>query len=147
MQPKQKDIHPRAVTGLWRILYIGLGLFFVGMAVLGAMLPVLPTTPFLLLASYFFVRSSERLHRWLLESRLFGPMLQDWHRHRAVRPRVKILALSMLVIAVLCSAILGRLRWELVLMLVGLASIGAVVVIRLPVIRESVDSSAEPEQV
>lgn len=126
------------VTGLRRALYVGLGLSFVVLAVLGAMLPVLPTTPFVILASYFFVRSSPRLHAWLLRSRLFGGMLRDWHRHRGVRPRVKVIALGMLGTAVLASAVFGRLTWPLVLMLLVLASVGAWVVIRLPVIREEI---------
>jgi uncharacterized protein len=131
---------PPAATGLRRALYVALGLFFVGLAVLGVMLPVLPTTPFLLLASYFFVRSSDRLHNWLLRSRLFGPLLRDWQKHRAVRPHVKVVALTLLVCAVLASAVFGRLPWYLIVTLIVLASVGAVVVLRLPVLRDSADS-------
>ena len=137
---------PQAATGLRRVMYVALGLFFVGLAVLGAVLPVLPTTPFLLLASFFFVRSSQRLHDWLLRSRLFGPLLRDWNQHRAVRPRVKVVALVMLAVAVTCSAVFGRLAWYLVVMLVALASVGAFVVLRLPVIREPAGQDAEARQ-
>jgi uncharacterized protein len=137
--------HPPSAKGLRRALYVGLGLFFVGLAVLGAMVPVLPTTPFLLLASFFFVRSSDRLHNWLLRSRLFGPLLRDWHKHRGVRPRVKLVALLMLGCAVFASAVFGRLPWYLIVMLVGLALVGAFVVIRLPVIREPAGGEPPPE--
>ena len=141
---------PHPVTGPRRVLYIVAGLFFVGLAVLGAVLPVLPTTPFLLLASYFFVRSSARLNNWLLRSRLFGGLLRDWQKHRAVRPRVKLVALLVLGVAVTASAYFGKLPWYLVVLLVSLASIGATVVIRLPVLRdarpprEEVESSHAP---
>jgi uncharacterized protein len=83
-----------------RPLYIVLGLLFVGIAGLGAILPVLPTTPWLLLASYFFARSSPRLHRWLLTLPYFGELIRDWETHRGVRPRVKLTAIVMVVIAV-----------------------------------------------
>ena len=129
---------PQPVHGVRRVVYVGLGLFFVALGVLGAMLPLLPTTPFLLLASYFFVRSSARLHGWLLRSRLFGGFLRDWQRYRGVRPRVKVTALLVMATTVTLSVVLGRLSWPLILLLVGLASIGAVVVLRLPVIREPV---------
>jgi uncharacterized membrane protein YbaN (DUF454 family) len=136
---------PPAARGVRRALYVALGLFFVGLAVLGAVLPVLPTTPFLLLASYFFVRSSDRLHHWLLRSRLFGPLLRDWQKHRAVRPRVKAVALALLACAVLASAVFGRLPWHLVVMLLALASVGAAVVLRLPVLREHAEVAAVEE--
>jgi 2,3-bisphosphoglycerate-dependent phosphoglycerate mutase len=135
---------PAPVTGLRRVLFVALGLFFVGMGVLGAMLPILPTTPFLLLASYFFVRSSPRLNAWLLRSKIFGPMLRDWQKHRAVRPKVKATALTILPIAVISSAYFGNLPWYLVVMLIALALIGATVVIRLPVIREVTDPFSSP---
>src|SRR5262245_29700679 len=128
---------PRTVTGLWRAPYILLGLFFVGLGVVGAFLPVLPPTPFLLLASYFLVRPPHALNAWLLRSRLFGPFIRDWQRHRAVRPRVKVTALAMMSVAVFCSAYFGKLPWYLVVMLIALALIGAVVVLRLPVLRDA----------
>jgi uncharacterized protein len=129
---------PPAATGLRRVLYAGLGLFFIGLAVLGVVLPVLPTTPFLLLASYFFVRSSPCLHAWLLRSRLFGGLLRDWQRHRGVRPRVKVTAVLVLLTAVTLSIALGGLPWPLIALLVVLAAIGLVVVLRLPLIRDDV---------
>ena len=109
---------------------------FVALGVVGAVLPLLPTTPFLLLASYFFARSSRRLNEWLLRNRLFGPMIRDWQRYRGVRLKVKIVALTMLPIVVFTSAYFGNLPWYLIVMLVTLASIGAVVVIRLPLVRD-----------
>jgi uncharacterized membrane protein YbaN (DUF454 family) len=127
---------PPTVTGLRRALYVFLGLFFVFLGAVGVVTPVLPTTPFLLLASYFFVRSSPRLNAWLLRSRVFGPMIRDWQRHRAVRPKVKVTALIIVPLVIASSAYFSNLPWYLVLMLIGLGLIGLTVVIRLPVIRD-----------
>jgi hypothetical protein len=70
-----------------------LGLLFLGLGGLGVVLPLLPTTPFVLLAAGCFARSSPRLHRWLLDSQLFGPILRDWEQHRCVPRRAKVVAL------------------------------------------------------
>jgi uncharacterized membrane protein YbaN (DUF454 family) len=78
------------------------GLFFV-LGALGAVLPVLPTTPFLLLTSYFLARSSPRLNRWLLASRFFGPILRDWQQLGGVRPDVKVKAVMIVLLAVSLS--------------------------------------------
>lgn len=121
-----------ALSPAWRCLYIACGFFFVGLAVLGLLLPVLPTTPFLLLASWFFVRSSPRWNAWLLRSRWFGPFLRDWQRHRAVRLHVKVLALTLLALVVAFSLTFGNLPLPLLLLLSGLAAIGAVVILALP---------------
>jgi len=122
----------QTVHGPRRWLSIVLGLFFVGLAAAGVLLPVLPTTPFLILASACFVRSSPRLNAWLLRSRLFGPMLRQWQEHRRVQRRVKYAAAGVLLLAVSLSAWIGQLSWPWMTLLVALALIGLVVVLRLP---------------
>ncbi len=70
-------------------LWAGLGLLCVALAMIGVVLPLLPTVPFLLLAAFFFARSSSRLHNWLLSHRTFGPLILDWQRSGAIRPAAK----------------------------------------------------------
>lgn len=72
-----------------RYLWAGLGLLCVGLAMVGIILPLLPTVPFLLLAAFFFARSSTRLHTWLIGHRAFGPMILDWQQSGAIRPAAK----------------------------------------------------------
>ncbi|MBY0588010.1 YbaN family protein [bacterium] len=124
------------VTGARRWLYQGLGCFFVGLGWLGAFLPLLPTTPFLLLASYFFLRSSPRLQNRLVRSKLFGPFLLDWQVHGGVRPKVKLLAFSMIGVVVTISLFSDRLPGVGKLLLVLLAGVGLFVVYRLRTIRD-----------
>jgi hypothetical protein len=95
-------------TGFRRRLYVGLGLLFVGIGILGALLPVLPTTPWLLIASYFFARSSPRLEAWLRRTPYFGPLIADWETHRGVRPRVKAQAICVVVLVVGCTCLFSR---------------------------------------
>jgi len=75
-----------------RILWGGLGGISVGLGAAGVVLPLVPTTPFMLLAAYCFARSSPRLERWLLEHPRFGPVISDWRMHRAISGRGKRLA-------------------------------------------------------
>lgn len=79
-------------------LYKPLGFFFIGLAALGAFLPLLPTTPFLLLAAACFAKSSERWHQWLLNNRTFGPILQRWEQNRCVSKATKTVSVSSIVI-------------------------------------------------
>lgn len=67
------------------------------LAFAGIVLPLLPTTPFVLLAAGCFARSSPRLHQWLLQHRLFGPMLHDWEEKRCIPCRVRRLAIIMML--------------------------------------------------
>ncbi|GIW72874.1 MAG: hypothetical protein KatS3mg102_2416 [Planctomycetota bacterium] len=119
-----------------RAIEVALGCGFVGLGVLGALLPVLPATPFLLVASYFFARSSPRLHRWLLRSRLFGPLLRDWQRHRGVRLHVKLKAIAVVLVAVALSLGFGGLGPLAAAALLVLAGLGIAVVLRLPTVCE-----------
>ncbi len=77
-----------------RGLYLALGLFFVALGFIGAFLPVLPTTPFLILAAACFARSSERLEGWLLSHPRFGLTLREWRARGAIPWRGKLLALA-----------------------------------------------------
>lgn len=72
-----------------RFIYLCLGLTSVLLAGVGVVLPLLPTVPFLLLAAFFFARSSERLHDWLLSHATFGPMILDWNERGAIGPSAK----------------------------------------------------------
>ncbi|MDX2091267.1 MAG: YbaN family protein [Kofleriaceae bacterium] len=75
-----------------RFAYLVIGLIFVGLGVLGAILPVLPTTPFLLVSLWAFSKSSARLERWLLEHPRFGPRLVAWRTNRVIPLPVKLTA-------------------------------------------------------
>ena len=81
-----------------RGFFLVLGCVSLISGVIGIFLPLLPTTPFLLLSAYCFSRSSERLHRWLVSHKYFGPIISDWETYGAIRTRVKWLAtISMLL--------------------------------------------------
>ena len=114
-----------------------LGWVFVVLGILGAMLPLLPTTPFLILASSCFMRSSPRMHRRLLSMPVWGQILRDWDQHRGVRPFAKFSAYAVLAVAMTASAWASQ--WSpAVLLVLGLLAIAGVLVIRqLPVIPTS----------
>ncbi|MFM2280141.1 MAG: hypothetical protein RLZZ444_2372 [Pseudomonadota bacterium] len=79
-----------------RSLYLLLGWFFVGLGVVGIVLPVLPTTPFILVAAGFFAKGSPRAERWLMEHPVFGEPLAAWRERGAIPTYAKVLAVSMM---------------------------------------------------
>jgi len=79
-----------------RIFFIVLGIVCVILAGLGVLLPGLPATPFLLLASYAFARSSKRMHDWLINNKVFGPILSDFLDRKGIRLHIKIISLVMM---------------------------------------------------
>ena len=127
------DYAPAAGRRWSRPLYLTVGWAFVGLAALGLFLPLLPTTPFLLLASSCFLRSSPRLQRWLADSRWFGPMIRDWDEHKAVRRPVKVLAVAAVSVVLVLAAV-RELPWVVRTLIVVLGLVGLVVVWRLPVV-------------
>jgi len=80
---------------LHRPFLLACGLACVVAAAAGVFLPLVPTTPFLLIAAACFARSSKRMHGWLLRHRVFGPILADWQAHGAIRLRVKVISTLM----------------------------------------------------
>jgi uncharacterized membrane protein YbaN (DUF454 family) len=88
--------HPAQVrpTAVWlRPLYLILGLVSLGIGVVGIFLPLIPTTGPLLLAAFFFARSSERLHAWLVGHPRFGRFVSDFQNDRSIPLKAKIVAL------------------------------------------------------
>ncbi|MEZ5824463.1 MAG: YbaN family protein, partial [Geminicoccaceae bacterium] len=90
-----------------RLLWVAGGIVSFGLGVVGAVLPLLPTTPFMLLAAFCFARSSPRLHDWLLRHRHFGPMIENWRRHGAIDRRSKFVATALCAVALLTSFLIG----------------------------------------
>lgn len=90
-----------------RLLWQLAGLTALGLGILGIALPLLPTTPFILLAVFCFSRSSERLHTWLVTHKRFGPMIENWHQHGAISKRAKFLSAMAMIAVFAISLALG----------------------------------------
>jgi uncharacterized membrane protein YbaN (DUF454 family) len=86
-----------------RLLFAGLGTLFVLLAMAGLFVPVLPTTPFLLLAAACFARSSRRIFNWLLSQPQFGPLIREWREHRSMPYRAKRTALVLIALSFAAS--------------------------------------------
>jgi uncharacterized membrane protein YbaN (DUF454 family) len=79
------------------LVYTGLGAIFLLLGVAGIVLPLVPATPFLLLAAFFFSRGSPKFHRWLLTHKQLGPPIRDWEENKIIRRKTKVLATAMLM--------------------------------------------------
>lgn len=96
-----------------KLFYILLGWSAVALGLLGVALPVLPTTPFLLVAAFAFGKSSPRARAWLIEHAHFGPAIQDWEERGAISRRAKTLAVSMMTLVFVASLVFGASWWVL----------------------------------
>ena len=97
----------RIVTNIFlRYLLIAFGTIFLILGIIGIILPLLPTTPFLLLAAACFARSSKRFHSWLLNNKWFAPYIKNYQKGKGIPLKVKIMAISFLWITILTSVYL-----------------------------------------
>lgn len=124
-----------------RAIYAALGFVCLALGLIGVVVPILPTTVFILLAAFFFARSSARMHNRLLEGR-FGPAIRDYQAGLGITMRVKVYAITMVLIAFAVSMALAvrPLGWRLVMIAVA-ASIVTYIATR-PTRGRVVDSSA-----
>jgi uncharacterized protein len=106
------------------------GSLCLALAVLGVFLPLLPTTPFLLLASACYVRSSERLHGWLMGNRMLGPYIRNFKERRGIPLRARVTTVVLLWLPLAYSIYRLDLLWlELLLLLMGV--IWSVLILRM----------------
>lgn len=83
-----------------KALLIISGFVSLGLGIIGILVPLLPTTPFLLLAAACFLRSSDRLYNWILNHRLFGKYLRSYYYHKAIPLKIKIIAIIVIWISI-----------------------------------------------
>lgn len=97
----------------------------------GVVLPLLPTTPFMILAALCFAKGSDKLHRWLMNHSSFGPAIRDWNRHGAIRSRAKMLAVIAMGVALLISVLIG-IAWSIVAAQAAVMAVAATFVLTRP---------------
>jgi uncharacterized membrane protein YbaN (DUF454 family) len=103
------------MTPARRIGLITIGLASLALGAIGIFVPLLPTTPLVLVAAFCFANSSERLHRWLLEHNVFGPLIDNWRRHGAISRNAKITSVASMIAILVISWLLGVATWIIAL--------------------------------
>ena len=103
---------------IWKVLLAGAGCVSTALGIIGIFLPLLPTTPFLLLAAACFVRSSERLYGWLIHHRWLGAYIRNYRDHRAITRTAKVVTLGLLWLTIGYSVVaVARAGWLRALLL------------------------------
>jgi uncharacterized membrane protein YbaN (DUF454 family) len=105
----------------FRLFWAFGGILCVAIGAIGVVLPLLPTTPFLLLAAYCFARSSPRLHDWLLNHPSFGPLISNWDQYGSIDRRSKQIAMIVIVLTLCTTLVIGVPWWALVSQVIVLA--------------------------
>lgn len=104
-----------------RIAFLLLGHASIAVGFVGVFVPLLPTTPFVLLAAVCYSRGSDRFHTWLHEHPRFGPMIHSWREHGAIGLRSKIAATVMVTASITWSVIRLDAPWNVIALLIGAA--------------------------
>lgn len=123
---------PKPVSDTKRFVYLGLGWFFFGLGLLGVFLPVLPTTPFMILALWGFTNSSERLRQWLYNHRIFGPPLQRWEEHRVIPVSAKMASVGAMAASFAWMYFYSGMPWPWLAIVAALMAYGAFYVLTKP---------------
>ena len=111
------------------ILFTG-GCISLGLGFIGAFLPVLPTTPFVLLAAWCFVKSSPAAHQWIYKQPIIGKALKDWEENKAISKKSKVIALSMIAISAIIMIYKVKIMWLKITVLVILATVSTFIATR-----------------
>lgn len=100
-----------------KVIYVSLGFFFLGVGILGIILPLLPTTPFLLLTVYFFAKGSKRFHDWFIRTNIYKNHLESFIKHKTMTKKQKWILMIFVDTIILISFIVAPLWWVRVLLI------------------------------
>lgn len=106
-----------------RVCWLILGLLCLGLGTLGLFLPLLPTTSFILLAAFAFARSSSRMHQWLMDHHVFGPLIINWQKHGAISTQAKAVSLVSMILVLGISVALDIPLWAIAIQFIALACV------------------------
>ena len=106
-----------------RPIWFTAGLLSLVLGIAGTALPLLPTTPFLILAAFLFSRSSPRFEAWLVDHRTFGPAIRDWRDNRAISTRAKKAATVAIAAAFALSVVMALPSWVLAVQAITLSGV------------------------
>jgi hypothetical protein len=112
------------------LLWLFAGLVFLAIGAIGIILPLLPTTPLLLLAAYSFTRSSPKMHRWLHGHATFGPLINNWNQYGSIDRRSKMIAMIVILMTPLMTLLIGVPWWALAVQLTVLAAAATFILTR-----------------
>ena len=104
-----------------RAIWFVVGLVSLGLGAAGAFLPILPTTPCIILAAIAFSNSSERLHTWLVEHNVFGPLIENWRRYGAISRSAKVAGVLSMVAVVVISIVFDVPTWLIGVQVIALS--------------------------
>ena len=94
-----------------RIFYLILGWSFFVLGIIGIVLPVMPTSPFIILAAWAFSKSSKRFESWLVHHKYFGPSIRRWRAYRVIPPIAKFFSVGAMTVTLTVSLLSGRVPW------------------------------------
>lgn len=122
-----------------------IGAFALSLGAIGVFLPLLPTTPFVLLAAFAFARSSQRFHEWLLQHRIFGPLIADWRDHGAISRKAKTLSIISMITVLAVSLALAVPQTVIIIQLVVLSAAALFILTRPSVVADKAEISSKDE--
>ena len=114
-----------------RIFLIILGITSFVLGVVGILLPLLPTTPFVLLSAFCFAQSSDRLHNWLIQHPYFGATIHDWRQNGNISKKNKFYAIVMIILTILFSVFI-QLSYAILVIQIGVLSLVSLFILTRP---------------
>jgi len=124
-------------SSLKKAIFVVAGTISLGLGAVGAFLPVLPTTPFLLLSAACYYKGSERMHRWLLDNKLFGSYIRNYKEGKGISQADKVFTIFLLWIAICFSALFMVNNYIVQVVLFAIAIAVTIHVITLPTFRKA----------